>query len=118
MTTYAERLFGVDAECVCCHQSGHATVDHTLPRVLGGTSDPNNLRPRCFWCNKTKSEYEWWLREEMRFHGMKLTTARRLILRNANRDCAERQHRPSYYVGRCHCGNCMTAPILFGASTR
>jgi hypothetical protein len=29
------------------------TVDHVVPRVLGGTHDPGNLRPACGSCNSS-----------------------------------------------------------------
>jgi 5-methylcytosine-specific restriction endonuclease McrA len=33
------------------HLGNAATVDHVLSRVLGGTHDPDNLRPCCASCN-------------------------------------------------------------------
>lgn len=32
------------------------SVDHVLPRALGGTDDPENLALAHYWCNAVKSD--------------------------------------------------------------
>ncbi len=33
-----------------------ASIDHRIPRALGGTDDPENLALAHFWCNAVKSD--------------------------------------------------------------
>lgn len=47
-----------------CHYCGDVaqTIDHVIPRVLGGSDDPSNLVPACRSCNGAKSGHplmEW-----------------------------------------------------------
>jgi hypothetical protein len=51
-------IFHRDGKC-CCYCGRHlkraeATVDHYMPRFLGGSDDPANLRLACFGCNNLK----------------------------------------------------------------
>lgn len=44
-------------KCVKCGKRlnlNTATVDHVMPRALGGTDELSNLRPMCFGCNREK----------------------------------------------------------------
>lgn len=41
--------------CVACGSTEDMTVDHIVPRVLGGNSEVSNLQPMCRSCNSTKA---------------------------------------------------------------
>ena len=50
--------------CAYCHRQigRHGTVDHYLPRALGGGNGRNNLRWCCITCNRAKADMhpaEW-----------------------------------------------------------
>ena len=48
-----------DGKCSYCGNNmgeGEFSVDHFVPKVLGGTSDIENLMPSCITCNKTKNK--------------------------------------------------------------
>lgn len=34
-------------------------IDHVIPRALGGSDDPSNLKPSHAFCNQSKSKFEW-----------------------------------------------------------
>lgn len=40
--------------CWLCDQPGATTVDHIIPRTLGGGHDPRNLRAAHDLCNKRR----------------------------------------------------------------
>lgn len=40
--------------CVYCTATNDLTVDHVIPRVLGGSNDPENLVTACRPCNSRK----------------------------------------------------------------
>ena len=41
-------------KCVLCDTSDDLTVDHVMPVVRGGRTDPDNLRTLCRSCNSRK----------------------------------------------------------------
>lgn len=43
-----------DGRCAYCDSSDARTLDHVLPRFLGGISEPSNLIPCCHQCNAKK----------------------------------------------------------------
>lgn len=60
-------LMSQNPHCAYCGRklsSRMATVDHVIPRALGGTNRLDNLRLSCRECNNIKGDSEW--RQEMR----------------------------------------------------
>lgn len=112
MTT-AGALFG-DAPCACCQKRGHLTVDHRIPRSLGGTDDPKNLRPCCWRCNQTKSKLESIFAETY----VALQTDggrerwRSQFLQALKGWCKDRQHGKQM---KCRCAECRTVRVLVEA---
>jgi hypothetical protein len=47
-------LAGATPRCEICRTSADLTVDHILPRALGGPDTPENTRPLCRRCNSVK----------------------------------------------------------------
>ena len=45
---------GICAYCADPLTAKTMTIDHFIPRVLGGTDDPSNLMSACFTCNVRK----------------------------------------------------------------
>lgn len=48
--------------CVACGSEESLSIDHVLPRALGGSDDMSNLQTLCRWCNTskgTKTMDEW-----------------------------------------------------------
>ena len=43
-----------DQCCQMCGTEERLTVDHIVPRVLGGDDNPNNLQVLCSTCNSSK----------------------------------------------------------------
>jgi hypothetical protein len=48
--------------CTYC-EAPATSVDHVVPRALGGSDDPANLVPACTWCNSSKrdTQLDEWL---------------------------------------------------------
>jgi len=47
------------------------TVDHYIPKALGGSDEWDNLRPACYGCNSSKNSYlcsEWALRIQVKYN--------------------------------------------------
>lgn len=113
MTAVAD-LFGVHARCACCGVTAHLTIDHRVPRSLGGSNDRDNLRPCCWRCNQVKSQLEHMFIQTYRALN---TDAGRDRWVNRFRQalsgwCHDRRHG---YRLVCRCNECQNAPILFGA---
>ena len=54
---------------LCGFKFQHAitkTVDHIVPRWMGGTSDPTNLQVVCRKCHRAKTRIEQAVRDELR----------------------------------------------------
>lgn len=41
-------------KCLLCHTKKHLTIDHILPRSMGGSNHIDNLQTLCEYHNKTK----------------------------------------------------------------
>ena len=57
-----------DCQCVYCGKSyelHELTLDHVIPRYLGGETTTRNLVPSCRKCNQNKGTNNWlsWMRE-------------------------------------------------------
>lgn len=37
-----------------------ATIEHLVPRILGGTSTIENIVVACYWCNKVGARIDLW----------------------------------------------------------
>jgi len=40
--------------CLCCGSTNNLTLDHVIPKSLGGINKAKNLQTLCFWCNTLK----------------------------------------------------------------
>ncbi len=113
MSVASARELFPSAPCACCGVYGHNTVDHLIPRALGGTSDPLNLQPLCYRCQVTKSELE--MVYAVRFWHARSDAGAALVVRQFLRFwrpwCADRGHHAGL---ECRCGACMTREIVFG----
>lgn len=58
-------LKGDGLTCVACGTNEDMTVDHIVPRILGGSSAVSNLQPMCRPCNSSKgtSPDNYWKRQ-------------------------------------------------------
>ncbi len=55
-------------KCRKCGATGDLTVDHIVPKSLGGSDEPSNLETLCFKCNTTKlSTHPLTLRDRIRY---------------------------------------------------
>ena len=48
--------------CLYCGAPGPSTIDHFIPRALGGSNELENLVPACTPCNQRKADmhgYDW-----------------------------------------------------------
>ena len=54
--TVWDKTGGVCAHCGRPANGRKATIDHFIPRALGGGSDKRNLMPLCVGCNIKKSD--------------------------------------------------------------
>lgn len=54
-------------KCLCCGATERLSIDHILPRVLGGTDEPENLQTLCLSCNCTKGDHESVIRDGQLF---------------------------------------------------
>jgi 5-methylcytosine-specific restriction endonuclease McrA len=41
------------------------TIEHILPRCLGGTNEPNNITLACAPCNQTKGRESWMFKKKL-----------------------------------------------------
>lgn len=50
-----QRIYARDGHrCVTCGATKHLTLDHVIPRSLGGTNSDDNLQTMCRPCNQAK----------------------------------------------------------------
>ena len=50
-------LYYFGDKCLCCKaRSIKLTLDHVLPRCLGGKAEPSNLQLLCYPCNHKKAD--------------------------------------------------------------
>ena len=49
---------GLCAHCGRRPQENEKTVDHVIPKILGGGNDPRNLMPLCRHCNSSRASGE------------------------------------------------------------
>jgi 5-methylcytosine-specific restriction endonuclease McrA len=49
-----EQIIRRDGCCQMCGTEDRLSVDHIVPRVLGGTDSPDNLQVLCSSCNSSK----------------------------------------------------------------
>jgi 5-methylcytosine-specific restriction endonuclease McrA len=49
-----EQIIRRDGCCQMCGSDERLSVDHIVPRVLGGDDNPNNLQVLCSSCNSSK----------------------------------------------------------------
>ena len=49
-----EQIIRRDGCCQMCGSDERLSVDHIVPRVLGGNDNPNNLQVLCSSCNSSK----------------------------------------------------------------
>jgi 5-methylcytosine-specific restriction endonuclease McrA len=83
-----------DFTCVYCLRDLHSanpfdvTLDHLLPRSLGGTHEPTNLMTACRSCNSSRQAKDWqtWATKKavsrikrLRYKELPLSLARALI---------------------------------------
>lgn len=47
-----------DPVCVRCKSAPSSSVDHIVPKHLGGTDDPSNLQGICWPCHRDKTQGE------------------------------------------------------------
>lgn len=45
-------------QCKCCGSTNNTTIDHIIPRALGGSNKQENLQLLCEDCNKIKTEQD------------------------------------------------------------
>lgn len=50
-------------ECKSVHDSDNLTVDHMIPKILGGSNELDNQRLLCLKCHKEKNKFECKVRE-------------------------------------------------------
>jgi len=53
--------------CYCAEPLGRSgTLDHVIPKALGGTADLNNVVSCCLACNSSKGHRDWlaWYRTQ------------------------------------------------------
>ena len=43
------------AWCQCCGSTENLTIDHVIPRSLGGPNKNRNIQLLCCWCNMLKA---------------------------------------------------------------
>jgi hypothetical protein len=65
--TLRKHIFNRDRRCVKCGSVHALQVDHILPRALGGSDDPDNLRLLCRSCNQRAAIEDFGLRHMLRF---------------------------------------------------
>ena len=63
-------------QCAYCGRSGRLSLDHLVPRLVGGPDDANNLIPACRSCNSSKGAHD-----VMAWHVRKGRYPRRAVLR-------------------------------------
>jgi len=54
-------------QCVYCGSRENLTLDHVIPKTLGGRTDSTNLVPACGTCNLQKGHKHWlawWVNQE------------------------------------------------------
>lgn len=65
----AAAVFAVHGRvCHLCGRPGATTIDHIIPRALGGTDDLDNLRPAHHRCNSARGAMplsEWFARHPL-----------------------------------------------------
>ena len=58
----ARRLTVFDRDgsrCVQCGRDDGLTIDHIVPRCLGGSNETQNLQTLCWWCNNKKGSWPY-----------------------------------------------------------
>ena len=53
-----EKSNGICAHCGKPSTGSDRTVDHVIPKILGGGNDPRNLMPLCKHCNSSRASGE------------------------------------------------------------
>lgn len=56
---HRQKLLATDPYCFYCRlelTAETATLDHVVPRALGGSNKPSNLRLACRECQRTKAD--------------------------------------------------------------
>lgn len=98
-----------DAGCCCCGDRNHLTVDHRIPRSLGGTGESANLQWLCWRCNHVKGLLEGVLAGRTR--GRRARATRSVVRELEERwqpFCTEQGHGNDLV---CQCAGCLTRPI-------
>jgi 5-methylcytosine-specific restriction endonuclease McrA len=65
--TLRKHIFNRDRHCVKCGSVHALQVDHILPRALGGSDEPDNLRLLCRSCNQRAAIEDFGLKRMLRF---------------------------------------------------
>ena len=97
--------------CACCGVEGHATVDHRVPRGMGGDNTAANRQKLCYRCNQIKGRLEqaycikW---RKAKTEGRREELVRELLAR-WEWNC--RSHSHGAWL-QCRCPACLNAPVL------